>query len=114
MAQRKWKNYSLSGGTEGATDLTNDAFEDRVEAQWFSAKVDRKEFKRLIKRADGPALRHFGLWLGLLGASGVTAFLTWGTLWCIPAFAAYGILYSATDHRAHELSHGTPFKTRWL
>jgi fatty acid desaturase len=29
-------------------------------------------------------------------------------------FAAYGILYSAADHRAHELSHGTPFKTRWL
>jgi fatty acid desaturase len=114
MARGAWKNYSLTGGTEGATDLTNDAFEDRVEAQWFSAKVDRKEFKRLIKRVDAPALRHFGLWLGLLGVSGVTAFLTWGTLWCIPAFAVYGVLYAASDHRAHELSHGTPFKTRWL
>jgi fatty acid desaturase len=70
--------------------------------------------KRLIKRSDAPALKHFGLWLGLLAISGVTAFLTWGTLWCIPAFAVYGVLYSAADHRALELSHGTPFKTRWI
>jgi fatty acid desaturase len=114
MARSAWKNYSLSGGADGATALTNDRIEDRVEAEWFSCSVDRKELKRLMKRSDADALRHFGLWLGLLASSGVTAFLTWGTLWCIPAFAVYGILYSAADHRGHELSHGTPFKTRWL
>jgi fatty acid desaturase len=114
MARLAWKNYSLSGGTEGATDLTNDVFEDRVEAEWHSCAVDRKELKRLIKRSDATALRHFGLWLGLLAAFGVAGFFTWGTPWCIPAFAGYGILYAAADHRAHELSHGTPFRTRWL
>jgi fatty acid desaturase len=59
-------------------------------------------------------LRHFATWLGLLILFGVAGFLSWGTVWCVPAFAAYGILYAASDHSAHELSHGTPFKTRWL
>jgi fatty acid desaturase len=26
----------------------------------------------------------------------------------------YGVFYAAGEHGAHELSHGTPFKTRWL
>ena len=104
------KTYRLSGGTAGSADLTANGFGARVEGQWFSAQVSRKAMKQLMRRSDSVALRHFGLWLGLLIASGVTAFLTWGTLWCIPAFAVYGILYAASDHRAHELSHGTPFK----
>ena len=33
---------------------------------------------------------------------------------CIPFFALYGLLYACSDHYAHELSHGTPFKTRWI
>lgn len=114
MLQTAWKTYSLSGSAEGASEITRDAFEDRVEAEWYSCTVDRKELKRLIKRSDAAALRHIGLWLALLVISGVTAFLTWRTLWCIPAFAVYGVLYAAADHRHHELSHGTPFKTRWL
>ena len=108
------KTYRLSGGSAGCTDLTADGFGARVEGQWFAPKISRKAMKQLMRRSDRVALRHFGLWLGLLVVSGVTAFLTWGTLWCIPAFAVYGILFAASDHRAHELSHGTPFKTRWL
>ena len=56
----------------------------------------------------------FSLWFVLLIASGIVAYLSWGTWWAVPAFAVYGILYSAADHRHHELSHGTPFKTRWI
>ncbi|HET7412436.1 MAG TPA: fatty acid desaturase family protein [Pararhizobium sp.] len=114
MAPTNWKNYALSGGWSGASEITDNGIEDRVEQEWFSCKIDRKALKKLIKRSDGPALRHFALWIGLLAASGVAAFLTWGTLWCILPFAVYGVLYSAADHRHHELSHGTPFKTRWI
>jgi len=109
-----WKNYALSGSADGASVLTDDAIEDRVEQEWFSCTIDRRQLKRLIKRSDWPALGHFGLWLALLAVAGGAAFFTWGTFWCIPAFAAYGVLYSAADHRDHELSHGTPFRTRWL
>jgi fatty acid desaturase len=114
MGSTAWKNYSLVGTADGASALTDAAIEDRVEREWFSCRIERSELKRLIKRSDWPALWHFGLWFALLAGAGVTAFLTLGTVWCIPAFAAYGILYSAADHRHHELSHGTPFKTRWL
>src|ERR1700688_2391090 len=108
-----WKNYHLVGGAEGARSLTRDEFEGEVEAEWWSAKVDRKALKRLMKREDRPALVHFGSWFALLVASGAGAFLTWGTWWCVPFIAVYGVLYAASDHHAHELSHGTPFKTRW-
>ncbi len=108
------KSYALVGDAARAAVLTDDGFEHRVESEWFSAKVDRKVFKQLMKRSDLVSLRHFGLWLALLAVSGAGAFLTWGTLWCIPFFAVYGVLYAASDHRAHELSHGTPFKTRWI
>jgi fatty acid desaturase len=114
MAQMTWKNYALAGTAEGAADLGTEAFEHRVEEEWFSCKLDRKTLKQLTKRSDAVPLRIFGLWLGLLVVSGVLGFLTWGSWWCVLPFAVYGVLYSAADHRAHELSHGTPFKTRWL
>ena len=85
-----------------------------VSAQWQQCVVDRKLMKTLMKRSDRAALIDMALWLGSLCLAGVIACLTWGSLWCIPAFAVYGILWSASDHRAHELSHGTPFKTSWL
>ena len=106
--------YKLGGGADTVIDLTTESFDACVEERWFSASVDRKTLKGLMKRSDAEALRHLGPWLGLLVVSGVAAFLTWGALWCVPAFAAYGILYAASDHRAHELSHGTPFRTRGL
>jgi fatty acid desaturase len=110
-----WKTYGLGGGgADAAAELDSDAFESTVEQEWFSCAVDRKTLKQLTKRSDGPPLRHFGLWLGLLVLSGVAGFLTWGTWWCVLPFAIYGVLYAASDHRAHELSHGTPFKTRWI
>ena len=108
------KSYRLSGGASNALELRTDGLEDRVEGQWFSPKIDRKQLKHLMRRSDAAGLRHFCPWLVLLGASGTAAYLTWGTLWCLPAFAVYGVLYAMSDHHAHELSHGTPFRTRWL
>ena len=109
-----WKDYALKGAVEGATLLTAEGFEDKVEQAWFSAQVDRKAFKALIKRTDARPIRDFAIWIAALVASGVGAYLTWRTWWCVPFFAVYGVLYSAADHRHHELSHGTVFRTRWL
>ena len=37
----------------------------------------------------------------------------WGTWWCVPFWAAYGVLYgSACDRRWHECGHGTAFRRR--
>ena len=114
MVRKYWKDYSLSGGLQGDTSLTEQSFEEKVEQEWFIAQVDRMTFKKLIKRSDAPALYHMGIWMALLAISGTGAYFTWGTWWVVPFLAIYGVLYSAADHRHHELSHGTPFKTRWI
>ncbi len=114
MSKVTWKDYRLQGFPEGASSLTEDEFEDKVEHVWFTAKIDRKTLKDLVKRSDEPALWHFGLWLTMLGAFGIWGWFAWGSWWALPAFFGYAVLYAASDHRHHELSHGTPFKTRWL
>ena len=61
-----------------------------------------------------PGLLHYGAWVVLLVASGYVAWLTWDTLWAIPAFFVYGTIYACADARWHECAHGTAFKSRWL
>src|ERR1700722_14064922 len=114
MTATRWKDYSLKGEAGTPVALTEDSFERVVAQAWFTPQIDRKQFRQLIRRSDRQALRHFMLWLSLLVVSGAGAFITWGSWRCVPFFAVYGVLYSAADHRHHELSHGTPFKTRWI
>lgn len=110
-----WKDYALRAETAGGG--TPDAAGDlggAVAATWYACPIGRKQLKDLIRRSDGPALRVFGLWLVLLVLSGVVAYFSWGHWWAVPAFFIYGTLYAVADHRHHELSHGTAFRTRWL
>ena len=107
-------DYGLQGGVGNAVGLDDVAIDAKVEDEWFSCRVERKELKRLTARRDGPALRHFGLWALLMVGSGGVAFVLWPSPWCIPAFLVYGVLYSVSDHHSHELSHGTVFRTRWF
>jgi fatty acid desaturase len=109
-----FNRYALQGDTTTTGDLRREAFETEVSARWFTPQVDRKLMKQLMKRSDAESLWNYGLWAVLMVASGVAGFYTWGTWWAAPCFLVYGVLYSTGDHRAHELSHGTPFKTRWL
>jgi len=68
-----------------------------------------------MQRNDYPALLHLVIWLALLVVSGTGAYLTLGTLWCVPFFFVYGILYgSCSDSRWHEFGHGTALRTRWI
>jgi len=86
-----------------------------VDAAWYQCPIPRARLKELMQRRDGPAIRDTLLWFALLAASGAGGYLTWGTWWCVPCFAAYGVLYaSASDSRWHECGHGTAFKTRWM
>lgn len=116
MVRVAWKDYRLrGGGADAAADITGEAFAGAIsEQEWYSCKIDRSALKQLIKRSDGKALVSLGAWLFLLMAAGVAGYFTWGTVWAVPCFALYSVLYAAADHRHHELSHGTPFRTRWL
>lgn len=86
-----------------------------VSAEWYLPDIPRKTMKNLMKRSNGPAMRDTAIWFGLMFLFGVCAFILWPSLWSIPFFLAYGVLYgSASDSRWHECSHGTAFKTRWM
>lgn len=110
-----WKTYALrEEHADGETPDATGTLASQMEGVWYACPLPRKTLKDLIRRSDEPALRFLGLWLGLLLLSGVLAFFSWGSLWAIPAFFVYGVLYAVADHRHHELSHGTAFRTRWL
>src|SRR5882762_270824 len=109
-----YARYALRHDQAPVGDLRREEFESEVSSKWFTPQVDRKLVKSLMKRTDSTALANYGLWIALMVASGIGGYLTWGTWWAVPFFLVYGVLYSTSDHRAHELSHGTPFKTRWL
>jgi fatty acid desaturase len=84
-------------------------------AEWYASPIPRKRLKELMQRRDGPAIRDTLLWFILLGVSGGLGVYFWGTWWCAPCFAVYGVLYcSASDSRWHECGHGTAFRTRWM
>jgi fatty acid desaturase len=104
------RDYSLTG-----PEAARAAERGLTHAVWYRSPVARERIKELMRRGDYPALLHLFIWLALLVASGTGAYLTLGTLWCVPFFFVYGILYgSCSDSRWHEFGHGTAFRTRWI
>lgn len=104
------RNYSLVG-----PDTARAVETGLAAAEWYHTEVPRKTMKELMQRSDGPAIRDTAIWvLGfIVTAAGGLWF--WGTWWCVPFWAAYGVLYgSSTDSRWHECGHGTAFKTQWM
>lgn len=82
--------------------------------KWWTPSLSSEDLARLREPSDHPAIANFTLWTVLLIVSGLIAYLTYPSWWAIPAFFVYGTIYSSSDARWHELSHGTVFKTRWL
>ncbi len=86
-----------------------------VSAQWYQAPIPRKRLKELMQRSDGPAIRDTIIWFASFAITAGLAIWFWPSLWSIPFFLAYGVLYgSSTDSRWHECGHGTAFRTRWM
>ena len=104
------RDYSLTG-----RDAQLAVEKGLASAEWYHTEVPRKTMKELMKRKDGPAIRDTVIWLGSMVLLAGFAILLWPSLWSVPFFLAYGMLYgSATDSRWHECGHGTAFKTRWM
>lgn len=110
MTARPRRDYSLVG------ESTKRAVEAGLaSAEWYHTEIPRKTMKELMQRSDGPAIRDTILWIALILGSAAGAILFWGTWWCVPFFAVYGVLYaSSSDSRWHECGHGTAFRTRWM
>ncbi|HET7411785.1 MAG TPA: fatty acid desaturase family protein, partial [Pararhizobium sp.] len=84
-------------------------------AEWYHTEIPRKTMKELMKRSDGPAIRDTAIWIAAFIFFGAGAVWFWPTVWCIPFFFCYGVLYgSSSDSRWHECVHGTAFRTQWM
>ncbi|HKR42716.1 MAG TPA: fatty acid desaturase [Paraburkholderia sp.] len=81
---------------------------------WYRCPLDRKVLKEVTRRNDRIALTYFGGFMALVLATGALAWLSLGTLWCIPAFLLYGTIYAFAEAMEHELRHRTPFRSEWL
>lgn len=76
--------------------------------------VDPAVLRSLMQRSDLRGALQAGSHFGALGLTGWALWLTWGTWWAIPVFLIHGTLINYLYAGQHELSHGTPFKTKWL
>jgi fatty acid desaturase len=104
------RDYSLTG-----PEAARAAERGLTHAVWYRSPLARERIKELMQRSDHPALLHLLIWLALLVVSATGAYLTLGTLWCVPFFFIYGVLYgSCSDSRWHEFGHGTALRTRWI
>ena len=104
------KDYSLTGETTRQAEASGLA-----NPGWFRPDVDPKAIRALMEKQDARPARDVALWIGLLALTAAGGVLYWGSLWAVPFWIAYGVLYgSASDARWHECGHKTAFKTPWM
>lgn len=87
---------------------------DTPENGWYRCRLERRRLKQLMRRTDADGLLRFGSFLALVAGAGWLALESVGAPWAVPAFLLYGTLFAFGESAAHELSHGTVFRRRWL
>ncbi|MEM1163011.1 MAG: fatty acid desaturase [Pseudomonadota bacterium] len=70
--------------------------------------------RKLVQRSDARGAVQAGSHFGAIALTGTLLWATWGTWWAAPLFVLHGILINFLYAGQHELSHGTPFKTKWM
>src|SRR6187549_2977332 len=109
VSEPSFRKFGMSGKRDYS--LTGAAAKAAVEkglasAQWYHTEVPRAQMKALMQRSDAPALRDTAVWFAVLAGSAAGGIWFWGTLWCVPFWLVYGVMYaSASDSRWHECGH---------
>ncbi len=86
-----------------------------ADARWYTTPIPKDQFRALLERRNGPALRDTAIWFALLFALAAAGIALWGSWWAAIPLFLYAIIYASTsDSRWHESGHGTAFKTDWL
>lgn len=76
--------------------------------------IEPKRLKELTGRSDLKGAVQMAGHLGALAATGTVLQLAWGSWWAAPALLVHGVVLNFLYAAQHELSHATPFRTRWL
>ena len=82
--------------------------------KWHKCQVDKEILKQLSKKSDIKGLQHVSVFFGLLLATGILAYQTWGTWWSVFWFLVYGNIYSFSNPLWHETGHKTAFQSKFL
>jgi len=105
----KRRDYSLTG-----PEATAAVSAGLADAQWYRPPIDPERLRDLTERNNWRPARDTVLWLALILGTAVAAFMSLGTWWAVPAFAAFGALYGGSaDSRWHENGHATAFRSKW-
>jgi fatty acid desaturase len=86
---------------------------------WYRTPLDKDLLKKLTKRSDLRGLLQAGSFLFMYaGFIALAVYLFLRQLWLPMAvvcyFHAIFVDYMGMEAAVHEMSHGTPFKTKWL
>lgn len=79
------------------------------------AVIDRKSLKAYTdRRSDAQGLFFLARHFLVLFATGALVVLAIGSWWVLPAMILHGAVMALLFAPAHECSHATPFRSRWL
>ncbi len=76
--------------------------------------IEPAALRAMMHRSDLHGAMQAGSHFGAILLTGWLLHLTWGSLWAVPVFVAHGTLLNFLYAGQHELSHNTPFRTKWL
>jgi fatty acid desaturase len=75
--------------------------------------IDAAQLRSLCVASNSKGATQALSHLGAIGITGTLLWLSRGTGWAVPIFAAHGVLLNFLYAGQHELSHWTVFRTRW-
>lgn len=78
------------------------------------ALIDKKSRKQLTRRSDLIGLAYFAGHFSAIGVGSAAIYLSYGTIFMLPAMLAQGVVLACLFAPMHECSHGTAFRTRRL
>lgn len=76
--------------------------------------IEPAVLRGLMARSDLRGALQAGSHFGALMVTGVALWTLWGTWWAVPVFMLHGMMINFLYAGQHELSHNTPFKTKWM
>ncbi len=76
--------------------------------------IEPQALRAMMQRSDLRGALQAGSHFGAILLTGLLLAATWGSWWAVPVFIAHGTLINFLYAGQHELSHGTPFKTKAL
>jgi fatty acid desaturase len=75
--------------------------------------IDAAQLRALCVTSNREGAVQAASHLGAIAVTGTALWLTLGTWWSLPVFAAHGVLLNFLYAGQHELSHWTVFRTAW-